>query len=358
MQARKTSTRKRKASVIRMAVLAIPLVLLLLLSQTAFAQNTYVITDGDRILLHTSSATDPAAILDEAGLELGADDTYTTQAGIGVSEITVQRSQTVTINNCGQILRVSSRDETVGDLLDRLGISHDGNTSLSVSLDAVTFDRMEIKISRTLRVEEVFTTSIPYEVTYCYDPSVPKGVETVLTKGQDGQVLCTAEVVYTNGQETGRTVVKETVTKQPVNAVISVGTGSGELAPGFAPEEPMIGDGEIILPSGERLTYTKTAAVKATAYHHSDPGCDMITSTGTTVRVGTVAVDPKVIPYGTRMFIVSDDGLYTYGLATAEDCGGSIKKNRIDLYYPTLEECYAFGIRNCTVYILGDAPLK
>ena len=78
----------------------------------------------------------------------------------------------------------------------------------------------------------------------------------------------------------------------------------------------------------------------------------MITATGTTVHIGTVAVDPTVIPYGTRMFIVSNDGQYVYGLSTAEDCGGAIKGNRLDLYYPTLAEAFQFGIRNCTVYFL------
>ena len=113
MQERKHNVVKRKKSIVRMAVLAIPLVLLLLLSQTAFAQNTYVITDGDRVVVYTSSATDPAAVLDEAGLALGADDTYTTQAGIGISEIKVQRSVAVSVDYGGELLNVTAKDETV-----------------------------------------------------------------------------------------------------------------------------------------------------------------------------------------------------------------------------------------------------
>ena len=71
-----------------------------------------------------------------------------------------------------------------------------------------------------------------------------------------------------------------------------------------------------------------------------------------------VAVDPSVIPYGTRMFIVANDGSYVYGLSTAEDCGGAIQNKRLDLYMPTLEEAYAFGVRNCTVYFLGGADWR
>jgi len=64
-------------------------------------------------------------------------------------------------------------------------------------------------------------------------------------------------------------------------------------------------------------------------------------------------VDPRMIPYGTRMFIVSNDGAYVYGLATAEDCGGAIKGNRVDLYFDSNYDCFQFGIRDCTIYILG-----
>ena len=77
-----------------------------------------------------------------------------------------------------------------------------------------------------------------------------------------------------------------------------------------------------------------------------------MTATGTTVHWGTVAVDPRYIPYGTRMFIVSNDG-YVYGIAVAEDCGGDIKGDRMDLYMPTYEQCIQFGRRTCTIYYLG-----
>ena len=113
-----------------------------------------------------------------------------------------------------------------------------------------------------------------------------------------------------------------------------------------------IGDGVIITADGQVLTYNKTAVFKATAYTHTDAGCDMTTATGTTVHIGTVAVDPKVIPYGTRMFIVTNDGAYVYGISTAEDCGAAIKGEELDLYFPTDPECWEFGVRMATIYFL------
>ena len=144
----------------------------------------------------------------------------------------------------------------------------------------------------------------------------------------------------------------ETLLEQPVNKIVAVGTGTNV---GEESDMPLIGDGVIVLQTGEVLTYTSSKTFKATAYTHTDAGCDRITATGTRVRVGTVAVDPRVIPYGTRMFIVTNDGSYIYGIATAEDCGGAIKENRIDLYFETTSECFKFGRRTCTVYFLGDA---
>ena len=52
------------------------------------------------------------------------------------------------------------------------------------------------------------------------------------------------------------------------------------------------------------------------------------------------------------MFIMASDGSYIYGVATAEDCGGDIKGDRMDLYLPTFDECIQFGRRRCTLYFL------
>ena len=133
-----------------------------------------------------------------------------------------------------------------------------------------------------------------------------------------------------------------------------VAKGTGEQV-GQVSDQPLIGDGVIVLPTGEVLTYVRKEGFVATAYTHTDAGCDEYTSNGTRVKWGVVAVDPTVIPYGTRMFIVTNDGKYVYGLSTAEDCGGAIQNRRLDLYMPTTEECFKFGVRDCTVYFLGDA---
>ena len=339
----------RKIFLLRLLAVCIPLALVLvLLCQVVFA-TTYIITDGDRVFTHTTFATDPAVVLDEAGVNLGDADTFTARVESDAASITVCRGQTITVRYHGQEQQVSSSGETVGVLLSRLGLTTDEGDCLSQSLDTLTWDGMVLSIDRILIETQTYAVTVPHETIRCAASSLPKGTEKVLVSGSDGEMLRTADVTYVNAAEQKRTVLSETMTVPPITEIIAVGTGT-------APEQsemPVIGDGIITLPTGEILTYYDTAQVQATAYTHTDAGCSMLTYTGTTVHVGTVAVDPRYIPYGTRMFIIASDGSYVYGVAEAEDCGGDIKGDRVDLYLPTFDECIQFGRRECTIYFLG-----
>lgn len=340
----------------RALALVLPLVLVALtLSQNVMAKNTYVITDGDQVITYSSYATNPEDVLDEAGLELNALDVYTTQETDGVSEITVQRSQQITIDNCGQIVRASTYGETVEQLLQRLEISYEGAYEVSVPVDTATYDGMELAVRWIVTDEQSYTVEIPYEVSYCEDPALEKGEQKVIVEGQNGEKLCAADVVYSNGVETDRTVTAETITKEPVTQIVAVGTGEGFKK---AADSVLFGDGYIVLPTGEVLSYTHSEQFKATAYTSWIADVTGTTATGTKARVGAIAVDPKVIPYGTRMFIVTNDGQYVYGIATAEDCGGGVDGNHVDLFFDTVDECWEFGVRQCTIYFLGDADSR
>lgn len=347
--------RRKRNGLKVLAMLLVVVCLVGTLSQTAQAETTYVITDGDAVTVHTTYSSDPAKVLKEAGVTLSAEDTYTTESVDGVSEIKVKRLQTVTVHNGDDVIQVTSYGETLEALFVRLGILIDENVVVSLPLDTVTYDGIQVTVENVLLNTESYTVEVPFEITYCEDPTMAEGEEKVLIQGKSGLMLCTANVSYVNGVEKSRTVYQQTVTVEPVNQIVLVGTG--EMV-GQESDKPIIGDGVIILPSGEVLTYNRKDTFVATAYTHMDDGCDEFTANGSPVKWGVVAVDPKVIPYGTRMFIVSNDGAYVYGLSTAEDCGGAIQNKRLDLYMPTLEEAFAFGVRNCTVYFLGGANWK
>lgn len=385
--------KKKINKLARKILLIIPaLCIIFLMSQTALAKSTYLINDGGRILLHSTYATDPATILNEVGLPLGEEDTYTTQEGSDFLEIRVQRKQLVTVLHNGRTIYVTTYGESVGSLLSRLNLILEADDVLSVPHDTDTYDGMVLTISKTNKMEETYTVAIPYETVYCYDASLPEGEEVILTAGVDGQLLCTAIVNYVDGKEVSRTVLSEDVIRQPVNAVVAIGTyvdkpeqvpmptepkptqpkptqpaatqpKPTEPAPTQPkPTQPNVpslpqglgmpteGDGFITTSTGEVLKIKGKMTVKATAY--SCDGKPGITYSGTPARVGAVAVDPSVIPLGTKMYVVSNDGAYIYGTCTAEDTGGAIKGKMLDLYFNTTDECWIFGIRNCTVYFL------
>ncbi|MBQ7345148.1 MAG: G5 domain-containing protein [Oscillospiraceae bacterium] len=340
----------RKTLLIRISVLALALILpALLLTQTVFAKNTYVITDGDEVLVHNTYATDPAAVLEEAGVTVGETDIIETTPVEDGAEITIVRGMQVTVDYCGQEIQLVSYGETVSELFDRSGIALNENSRVSVALDTQTFDGLQIVVNDTITATEVYTMTVPYETVYQETDALVAGAEVVLYEGVDGQTQYTAKVTYVNGKENGREVLSEDVISEPVTKVVALGTGDGS---GSKSQKPIIGDGVIIAPNGDVLTYTHRDTYVATAYSRTCEGGE-ITAIGTPTRVGAIAVDPRLIPYGTRMFIVSKDGRYIYGVATAEDCGGSIKGKRIDLFYETRSECLTFGMRDIDVYFLG-----
>ena len=344
---------RRRNFVIYLLVVAVPLVFLLtMLSQNVFAQNTFVITDGDQVIVHTTHASDPAMALDEAGVDVDPDEYYTTQSEDGVYDITVTRDDAVTVVYGDEEWKFLIQDDTVGALLERNGIPTGEGYLISCPVTDKPVDGMTVTVDHVVVNEEVYTVEVPFKEYTVKDPRLPEGAEQIVQEGVIGQELYTADVEYRNAEEISREVKNKEVLCEVQNQIVAVGTG--EFV-GSTEEMPLIGENLIVLPSGEVLTYHSKDTYTATAYTQYDAGCDGYTATLTPVRWGVVAVDPSVIPYGTRMFIVDQYGSFVYGLATAEDCGGAIVGKELDLYMPTLAEAYDYGRRPVTVYFLGDA---
>ena len=381
---RSTQPPRRRAWLRRLIVVAVLAAAVgALLSQTVFAQTSYIITDGDRVTVHRSYSSDPYEVLTEAGIELEEEDTYETGYADGMNQITVRRMQMVTVINRGAQSVIGTYGETTGSLLARMGITPGTGDTLSCSSETQTYDGMTIELVHTeTRIEEEDTV-VPYPVNYYEDPDLEPGAEIVLVAGQNGLTHVKSEVTYRNGKEVSRTVVQETVQTKPVTQLVirgvdrtimeqpadpepaeqaapaaSSGTASGSSSSGSSSSGGSRYDGSaetsgnvIMTSSGESYTYVDVMTCSATAY--TCEGYVGHTYSGTLARVGAIAVDPTVIPLGTKMYVVSNDGQYVYGYCVAEDIGGGIKGNKIDLYFDTYAECWDFGVRMCTVYILG-----
>lgn len=191
--------------------------------------------------------------------------------------------------------------------------------------DKTADGKVEFKIEA--RVEE-----IPYGADETGIDTIPKGTRQVVSAGIPGTIKRTYLVKYVDGQRTDEALYTEQILSNPVNEVANVGVG-----------------GTVTANDGTVYNYNYRKQMEATAYTYLPPYTTMTTATGQTLRKGIVAVDPKVIPLHTKMFIT---GSVEYGLGVAEDTGGAIKGNIVDLAYMSYDECIKFGRRQMQVYIL------
>lgn len=250
----------------------------------------------------------------------------------------------------GQEFTTRAQEETLAQLLDRLAIYP---SPLEMVTAVMEGDTVTLAISGEHIFYETNKTVREHETVYEYDDSKADWYEEVITEGRDGEWSETYEIVFQDGVETSRQLIEQ-VDVPPVTAVVVKGTIKNH-----ATREDVVtdittnedGSGLLTLENGHTVSFSKTLNMKGTAYT-AGGGLSDITASGTPVRVGVVAVDRKTLPLGTRVYVVSNDGVYTYGFSVAEDTG--VKGNIIDLYMDTEAECRQFGVRACTVYVLDD----
>ena len=253
-----------------------------------------------------------------------------------VSTVNITDNYAVTVKCDGDTRTIFTQQTTVGGVLEEMGIMLNQYDGINLELDSPISEGTQIKVSRGRASYETRYEEIPYETVRTEDPSMADGTEVVTQAGVNGTTYENYRVITREGEEPEYILMDSGVQTEPVTEEITYGT--------YIPNT-------LITPDGERVYYSKVLNCTATAYtdYSGNP-----TATGTTPRVGAIAVDPRVIPYGTRMYIMTEDGSIVYGYATAEDCGGAIKGNRVDLFYDTESECVQFGRRAVLVYILED----
>ena len=245
-------------------------------------------------------------------------------------KITISSPKSYHIKDGNKTLIAEASGYTVADVLDNLNIKLNKLDRVSLPLDEIAKEGMEVKIDRVVVENLDNKIEIPFETESRENNDMFEGEKKVITKGEVGQKTESLKNTYVNGVLETTEVLKSEITKDPVKEVVEVGTKKGTQAP-----------------NGKNAK--RVIVMQATAY---DPTAGSKTAMGTRARVGAVAVDPRVIPLGSKLYIESMDGFASYGYATAEDTGGAIKGNRIDLFYNSNAEANRFGRRNVKVYVL------
>lgn len=257
------------------------------------------------------------------------------------------REASVTVRFHGLTYTADARRETVGALLARLGLSPEDGDTLSCPVDTPVQEGMTVSVDQHCQQREICTLVLPAQTVYTRELSLPLGAEKVVFPGQDGELRCTVDADYVNGICVGKRYAAQEIITEVQDRVVAVGVQE------TAADDFQISGGYIRLPTGEPITYTRTAAMTASAYTHTDLFRSKVTALGTPVHLGTVAVDPARIPLGTRMLIAASDGSWFYGLARAEDTLVGTEGTDLALYFPTTAQCMDFSPRTCTVYFLG-----
>ena len=299
--------------------------------------------DGVEVASFKTFKEEQAELLEEAALTLGADDAIAMTDEKQDINIEIFRAFPVSVQANGQTVSVNViAQTTVRETLDKAAVEYDADDRFSAELDAVVTANMDITVVRceTKVVEE--TESIPFDSETKKTDSLYKGVTKVEQEGEKGEKTLVYSVSYEDGVEVARTLTETVVTKEAKNKGTLVGTKKRAITSTSSYGRKM---------SKEELAGAKCITVTATAYS-SDCDGGARTCLGKIPSYGTVAVDPKVIPLGTKMYIVSPSGNYVYGYCFAGDTGGAIKGNKVDLFMNSSSTCRSFGRRTMLVYIL------
>lgn len=324
-----------------------------------FLTPVSVTADGETYTFITFNNNDPGEIIAQVGLALDDDDQYTvdyqpTDNNDAQLTIEVIRAFDVTVTDGGTSTLFTVAGGTVSDLLSEAGIAlPDEDDRINCKLDEDLYAYMEIVIDRVEYREETSTEVIEYKTVKRETSALVKGTTSVAQKGENGERTVVRGYTVVNGEVESVVVLKETINKEAINEIVDVGTAANvQNNVANQVNGTTGGAGTFVDSSGRTVSYVKILTGEGTAYT-AEPGA--LTSTGKVAQVGIVAVNPKVIPYGTRLYITSADGRIVYGYALAGDTGGALLSGRVlvDLYYDTESQCRAFGRRDVIVYVLG-----
>lgn len=310
------------------------------------ACQVVVLADGKQTTVTRIGGTVEDA-LKEAGVTVGEEDSLNYDKDEPLFDkmhIRVTRMMKVRITADGETREVETSAQTVEDVLKKFQVELDEDDRVEPEGKTKVTEGMEITVHRVEVKEEVKTEEVPFETKYQDTDSLYEGETQVKTQGVAGEKEVTYQVTFVDGEEESREAASEKVTKEPVAEVVLRGTAERE-------QSGAGGSGTFVDLYGNTVSYSSVMSGTCTAY--SVPGGT--TSLGWDAVYGVIAVNPNIIPYGTKMYVTSPDGSVVYGYGVAGDTGGACMAGDIiaDLCYNTIEECSQIGRREMVIYILS-----
>jgi 3D (Asp-Asp-Asp) domain-containing protein len=300
-------------------------------------------------------------VLESAGVTLGDEDVVKCEETDDGYTVTIERSLSQIISTEVK-LAVDEITENVVNYTNEM-IFGDSNqivlNSNPQTSDIIGAEKLEIGYSY-----DTVTQTIKHGYKTVYSKNLDKG-KTSVTEGKNGEKKIVYKVKTINGIVVERVKESEEITVKAQNQIKTIGTRvqlSSENAVQTSDDVPCI---SVLKPNkpieldknGIPTKYDDCLTGIASAYcGKCDSDC---TATGLAAIPGRVAVNPKQIPYGTKLYIVSADGKYVYGYAVAADTGGFAYNGSgriVDRRMPTGSSCNcnSFGLKKVNIYILPD----
>ena len=325
----------------RIGLLRYPLILCGVLIASIFVAATVFASDvnsviinynGELIELTSTEGTVEQALLD-AGITLTENDEINCSTDTMLSDI--------------EVIEITEKDETIlsipGNLYAFPNVSYEAAAD-PVLLANRSGDDLIYEESYSEEQGAVVETSyedvtweLDFETEYQADPEMLEGTSKVLREGSKGSQTVRYEIKKSDGELISKDIISSEVVEEPVSKLVSYGT--------------------------KKVTTTSKGVVvayksvlnnfKATAY----TACNVwgnATASGMYARRGVIAVDPSVIPMGTKVYVEGLNGASDYGYAIAGDTGGAINGNIIDLYMEDESTCRNWGVKRVNIYILED----
>lgn len=315
---------------------ALAIILLIMIALSAWLAISYLIPKNVTIQFETMEKTTSveaevravsvSSALEKLGVDLSSVDTVSPAPNQHIKDgavIHIVKRLETFATVAGKKVRFILSPGTVEENLAQNNISFDDDDIVKPKLSKSIKCSSNIIVKDVRKVIKKKKKTVKSGAKIILDPSLASGVSST-TNGVDGVALYKYTYTYINGK---RTSVKKKFKKwlvKPQDQLLRLGTAStGE-------------SGEVII--------RRTFVSNTTAYYAGKNGRGAL---GTRCHLGTCAVDPKVFPYGSRFWVQG------YGFCVANDCGGAIKGTKLDLYMTSTKQCYRWGRRHVTAYLLG-----
>ncbi|MDP4143578.1 MAG: 3D domain-containing protein [Bacillota bacterium] len=315
---------------------ALPVIIAASISVAAYTERKtlHVYIDGkeSKIVTYRSDLKD---VLQRNKIVLGPKDKIEPGLNAKVTDgekIYIKKAVDVVVNVDGKKLQIKTAEDNVNAMLKTEKIALSDVDKISPSQDTKVSKGMNVVITRVDSKVVTETKPIDFSTEVQKDGSMGTDEQKVVQEGQAGEKEISTKIVYEDGKEVSRQQISEVVKKEPVKKVMVMGTLNV-----FKPTR------------GGRILYTSKISARATAYT-ADYRFG-ITASGARVKrdvngYSSIAVDPRVIPLGTKLYVPG------YGYGIAQDTGGAIKGNRIDLFFNSEADCYNWGVKDVDVYIV------